>query len=613
MDTNTKITRSYIIEQIKTYLISNFNTQFELKINEHFIKNKDINTNITNKSKKQKKLILSDYSIPLVSIHDKQKRNKFIQDIINHKIKENNIIKQLEFDESKLFLNIYIKKCNNTINILKTFLSKNTMNKFIKNNNKTIIIEFSSPNIAKPFHAGHLRSTIIGNFLSNLYKYFGYNVIKMNYIGDYGKQFGILLLGIHKHNLLNYIYDFDTNNDNIDEMIKKLNDIYIMINKQIKQEQIENQNNISKTDIEAKKYFKQLELDKQKDKKTLNIKIWKKIRKISLIKYNQIYQRLNIEFDIISYESDFYHPAIPGELIDFLEDDNNAIKINLNDYDLGKLTLLKNDNSTLYSLRDINSVIDRFYKYKFDEMLYVVACEQDYYFKQLFKTLELIDTDISEKCEHISFGLVEGMKTRVGKVVLLEDILNTANKYTKEKITNKNVKNINQTSEILGQSAIIIQDFKNNIKRGYKFKWETATSFEGFTGPYIQYTHVRLINIIENATKNGYDNNFNDNDFNDNNFFKLLDENDNNIHYITFKLIEFDEILDKCLLNKDPSKLVIYIFELCKLISRFYVDLNVIHCKDKNIGKLRLLLFIYCQKIISTSLSLLGITPLEKM
>lgn len=279
---------------------------------------------------------------------------------------------------------------------------------------KKIVIDFSSPNIAKPFHAGHLRSTIIGNFIANVNKYFNNHVTKINYLGDWGTQFGILQYGLKEKNI-------DLNKLKSDP-IKKLYEAYVHANK------------LSSTDenikTQARKYFSDIEQG------NTNLENWKKIREVTIMELEKIYKRLNIHFDGYHWESDYNGGAIK-HLLESLEK-QNIIKTD----ELGKkvakvkdkhVTVVKSDNTTLYISRDIAALLDRYQRYKFEKMLYVVDNSQTDHFAAVFDIVKSVNPECANSCEHVKFGRIKGMSTRTGNVVFLNDILDEAKKKMFEK------------------------------------------------------------------------------------------------------------------------------------------------------------------------------------
>ncbi len=553
----------------------------------------------------KKKQNNADYSLHLMKFGDMNNIKEKIKNTEQEELNKNNINK-LEIINDILYVSI--NKNYLMYEILKKILNEGC-NYGKKNLNKKVIIEYSSPNIAKPFHAGHLRSTILGQFLTNLNKFVGNNVLTINYLGDWGKQFGIIGIGLEILNInLNDLYQLGE-----EKSLNKIADVYVEMNNRIKNEKLDGMK--SKTDELAKQFFADMEKTAKLGETSDRYELWKYIREISIKKYIKIYKELGITFDVYSGESEYFGDNIPEELNQHIVQENEIKLVNLENIGMGKFILVKDDGSSLYSLRDIHACLDRNIKYNFDEMLYVVASEQEYYFKRLIATINLINPELSMKCKHISFGLVEGMSSREGNVILLEDILNKSNNTMMSKIQNneltaKRVQNISETAKILGKSCIFIQDFKADRKKNYKFEWKRATDFHGKTGPYLQYAHVRLYNIIEKALKKGI-HIIQKEEIDNIDFEKLLPESV--AHEIIFLLSDFNLTIEKCLSQYDPSTLINWLFDFINCVFRAYDSLPVTKCEDLEQASARLLLFTCSKLIIETSLKLLCLDPLEKM
>lgn len=559
---------------------------------------------------------LGDYSIPLRRF-GKDRCELLVKQFSEYQCQPGDFISKFEIFNN--ILNIFIDKQQIVRRTLVNITEDDYGLRPANSSGQKIIIEFSSPNIAKPFHAGHLRSTILGQFLVNLHRYIGHEVIAMNYLGDWGKQFGILGLGLQRCDLT--VDDLKQ----LEDPILKLNEIYVDINKTMKKEKNDflaergfkdedecKRHGItidSKTDSAAKRFFSELENGDAEKKK-----VWEYIRDVSLQKYKLIYHRMGIHFDVFSGESMYGNSFIPRELQEHpnLVTDK-AIYVNLDAAGLGKFVIVKQDGSSLYSLRDITAALDRDQEYRFDQMIYVVACEQDHYFKRLFTVLGLINDDLPDKCRHVSFGMVEGMSTRTGNVVLLEAIMEEAKQEMKRKILSNEKEEarvgesqIEKTAEILGRSAIFIQDFKAERTRNYKFEMSRATDFEGQTGPYLQYSHVRLFNIIEKAAEKG----ILPADIHEP-FEVHLTEHD--AHEVILMMADFDAVLNSCVTRCEAQPLVNWLFTFVRCIFKAYNSLSVINCPDPEKASARLLMFSIAKQVVHRSLELIGLTPLEKM
>jgi len=462
---------------------------------------------------------------------------------------------------------------------------------------ENVILEYSSPNIAKPFHVGHLRSTIIGNFIGNLYRNFGANVVRINYLGDWGKQYGLLLVGYEKYG-------------NPEELqnnpIKHLFDVYVAINKDANKDPTIHDN--------ARNMFRLLE---NSDPKLLQQ--WEQFKDFSIREYTRIYSRLGISFDLYSGEKEQQSGCCT--LISSLQNNNLVINdcgtnlIDLSEFSLGKALLTKKDGTSLYLTRDIAAAISRYNEYNFTKMIYVVSSPQTYHFKQLFKILEISGYPWASKCEHVSFGMIEGMSTRKGEVVLLDDILDEAKNRVMEKMQQdtkgkfKGITDPDTTADNIAIAAIIIQDLSSRKIKDYKFDWKRVTQFEGKTGSYLQFTYARLCSLerINNIPINISFIDEGNNDFIDTS--NLLEPE---IQNLIFTLSKYSVILEKCLQDFEPVTLVNYVFDLTAIISSCLTKFWI---KDQpaDIARSRALLYNCSKVVLGNALRLLGITPVEQM
>ncbi|CAH0668777.1 unnamed protein product [Spodoptera exigua] len=485
---------------------------------------------------------------------------------------------------------------NQSINDLSFHVEKNTFIKTILENIKTprprqlvkpkkIVIDFSSPNIAKPFHAGHLRSTIIGNFIANVNTYFDNNVTRLNYLGDWGTQFGLLQYGLKSKN----INVKDLQND----PIRILYDVYVYANKLAS-----NDNNIQE---EARKYFSEIEQGR------MSLENWKNIREVTVQELEKVYQRLGIQFDTYHWESD-YNGGVIKPIMDLLEK-KNIIKIDESGKKIAyvnnrNITVLKSDNSTLYISRDIAALLDRYKKYNFDKMLYVVDNAQTDHFAAVFDIVKQIDQKCTDGCEHIKFGRLKGMSTRTGNVVFLNDILDEAKRKMHDKQTlSKNTRTgamNDETCDILGTSAVLINDLKQKRLKDYTFSWDKALQTEGDSAIKLQYLHCRLWSLEQNCGVS----------LPDTCEAECLSEEV--IGDVIAELAKFDSILQKSLEEYEACIVVNYLFRLARHVNRMF---NEVRVKDVNsdLAAQRLLVF-YCSRLVlKTALTILGIRPLKEM
>ena len=433
---------------------------------------------------------LGDYAFPCFKL---AKDLKKAPSIIANEIKENieidkNIIQRIDVIGG--YLNIYINKEVLIKTVLEEVAKKNE--KYGSSNigeGKTAVIEYSSPNIAKPFHIGHLRTTVIGGALYKIYNFLGYNTIGLNYLGDWGLQFGKVIAGI---SLWKEEYDFQ--NDEMGSILK----IYIRFNKEEKE-------NPELTEM-AREYFKKLEKGEPKI-----VKQWEHIRKISIDNYQKTYKLLNSKFD--SYDGEAYYndkmDAIINELKNkgLLEESQGAKIVDLEEYDMPPCIVVTSAGTTIYATRDLAALKDRINRYDFDKLVYVAGSEQQLHFKQVFKVMELMGyEEYVSKCTHVPFGLIvdktgEKIGSRKGNSVFLEDILNESIDKVKNIINEKNpeFEDKDAIARKVGVGAIIFNDLSNSRIKDEIFDWDTLLNFQGETGPYIQYIYVRTKSLLNKA------------------------------------------------------------------------------------------------------------------
>ncbi|KAI0392202.1 arginyl-tRNA synthetase [Xylariaceae sp. FL0594] len=484
---------------------------------------------------------------------------------------------------------------------------------------KRIIVEFSSPNIAKPFHAGHLRSTIIGGFLSNLYKYAGWDVVRINYLGDWGKQYGILAVGYERYG----------NEEALSQdPINHLFEIYVKVNKEIAEEKekaeklekdgkTEEARNLMETgtDEQARKYFK---LMVDGDQKALAL--WKRFRELSIEKYKQTYKRLNIEFDEYSGESQVSEDAMNKAAKKMLEmgiaeESEGALIVDFSKHVPGKPgkalekpIVRRKDGTALYLTRDISELLNREEKYHFDHMTYVIASQQDLHVKQFFKIVELMGyKDIAAKVQHINFGLVLGMSTRKGTVKFLNDILRDVGDYMHE-VMKKNqdkyqqVEDPDAVADILGISAVMCQDMAGKRINNYTFDMAVMCSFEGDTGPYLQYAHARLCSITRRA-------NLSKEEIAAADLSLLTEPHAVNLVRI---LSQWPDVVQNTLRTLEPTTTLTYLFRMTHILSSSYDHLRIVG-SEPGLMKARMALYDAARIVLNNGMRLLGLTPVERM
>ncbi|KAK2768236.1 hypothetical protein FQN54_000088 [Arachnomyces sp. PD_36] len=480
---------------------------------------------------------------------------------------------------------------------------------------KKVIVEFSSPNIAKEFHAGHLRSTIIGSYISNLHESMGWEVIKINYLGDWGKQFGLLAVGWER---------FGSEELFASNPLRHLLDVYARISALFKPEQEASQQAREKgqdtSGIESRGLFAERNafFKRMEDGEPEALALWRRFRDVSVERYISTYSRLNIAFDEYSGESTVRTETLQKvERIlkekGLYEENQGSWIIDFRKHGAPKLDIAVVRNrmgTTTYLLRDIAAVLERVDKHGFDKMIYVVAAEQDLYFQRLFKTIELMGyTGISASLSHVNFGKVQGMSSRLGTVKLLSDILNECGSAMHEVMrTNEKkysqVENPDAVADTLGITAVMVQDMSGKRINNYPFDMTRMTSFEGDTGPYLQYSHARLCSIMRKAQISPEDIARAD--------FSLLKEP----HAIDILrlMAQYPDVTNRAFEVLEPATILTYLFRLTHQVSSSYDVLKVIGAAEgPEVALARAALYEAARQVIGNGMRLLGFTPVDRM
>ncbi len=482
------------------------------------------------------------------------------------------------------YINVFIDNAA----LLKHFEQEFTDNKILQplpRLNKNIPIDYSSPNIAKPIAFHHIRSTVIGNAISNLFEFIGYDLKRINYLGDWGTQFGKLSVAFRKWG----------NEQELEEKgIKHLLEIYVKYHEESKTDET--------LDVEARKMFK---LTEDGDEEAL--KLWKRFRDISIREFNRIYDILGVKFTHIEGESR-YAPVL-NETIELIkskihtEISQGALIIPLEDENMPPVLLKKMDGATLYATRDIAAAIDRYERFNFERSLYAVGSQQKLYFQQLKVVLKKMGYDWADKIKHIDFGMVKGMSTRKGNLVFLEDVLNEAIALSKEKILEKGrvpESEIDEVARKVGVGAIIFGDLKSSRVNDFEFNWDDLLNFSGYSGPYVQYSYTRVKSIMRNSEIKDYSNAD----------LSLLKE-DIEIELVK-ELLKFPEIIQKAAENDELYFLAKYSYSISKLMANFHRFVHVLKAEPE-LQKARLFLLSKIADTIKTTLSILGVETVENM
>ncbi|MDD4389877.1 MAG: arginine--tRNA ligase [Eubacteriales bacterium] len=536
---------------------------------------------------------MGDYAFPCFKLAKAmRKAPPLIAKDIAEKISSNEIFDKVE--SVNAYVNIFISRQKFVESIITEVNEKeDAFGRSEKGKGKTVIVEFSSPNIAKPFHIGHIRSTVIGNAIYKLYDFLGYDTIRINHLGDYGTQFGKMICAYRR---------WGNKEDVQREPIKTLLSYYTKFHEEADKD--------ATLEDEARSIFTALERGEPDE-----VELWKWFREESLKEFNRVYKMLGIEFDSYAGES-FYSDKMQRVLDELsekglLQESQGAQIVDLSEHSLPVAMITKSDGSTLYITRDIAAGFYRKEHYDFYKNIYVVASQQNLHFQQWFKIVELLGYDWAKDCIHVPFGLVSledgTMSTRQGRVVFLEDVLNRAVEQTKNIILEKgvNTDNADETSKKVGIGAVIFQELSNNRIKDYTFSWDKVLNFEGETGPYVQYTHARACSVLRNAG---------------NSVSGLGDISKLDMKYVVgdaafelSKLIyEMPEVIEDAADRYEPSVLTRHVVDIAQAFNSFYHEEHIlVDNEDEKLAKLALVAA--ARIAIKNGLDLLGIESPEKM
>ena len=528
---------------------------------------------------------MGDFAFPCFKLSKiLRKSPAIIAEELANKLDADEYIEKIE--QQSGYINFYVNHKKMAEEVLKEIDNKNSdYGKDNSGEGKTILIDYSSPNIAKPFHIGHLRTTLIGNSLYRIYKFLGYNTVGINHLGDYGTQFGKM---IESYKLWGNEYDLTT------DSINKMAEMYVRINNLCKEDE--------QVLARCRENFKLLE-----DGDEYANKLWNMFKDLSMAEFNMIYDLLGVKFDSIKGES-FYSDKMQ-EVVDILNQkgkltDSEGTKIvDLSEVGIDTPCIIqKSDGSSIYATRDLAAILYRTRTYDFYKCLYVVAYEQNLHFKQVFEVAKyLVDKKYTDGLIHVSYGMVSlptgKMSSRLGNVVKIEDLINETINKAKEIIALKNpdLENKDEVAKMVGLAAIIFNTLSTTTNKDQIFDWNTALNFQGETGPYIQYTYVRTQSVIEKAGDVPC--------ISDVDFSLLTDEKS----IQTIKLLyNFNNILENCVQKNEPSILARYLIDLSQSYSTFYNE-NKVLADEEDIKKARLYLTYAVGEVLKIGASLLGI------
>lgn len=537
---------------------------------------------------------MGDYAFPCFRLAKEfRKAPDAIAAEIAEKLQKNPMFESVE--NVNAYVNIKIKRTDFIKDIIEDAVLKG--DSFTKSNEgegKKVLVDYSSPNIAKPFHIGHIRSTVIGNALYLIYKNLGYDVVRINHLGDYGTQFGKMIVAYRK---------WGNKEDVQREPIKTLLSYYTKFHEEAEKN--------PELDEEARRVFVKLENGEAEE-----VALWKWFKEESLKEFEKVYKMLNIQFDSYAGES-FYSDKIPAAVAQLeekglLKESQNSIIVDLDQFGLAPALVKKSDGSTLYITRDIAAALYRKDTYDFYKCLYVVASQQDLHFKQLFKVMELMGNQWAQNCIHVQFGMVslaEGtLSTRKGRVVFLEDVLNKAVEKTREVVVEKGVvsENIDRVAEEVGIGAVVFNELAHNRIKDYTFDWDKMLNFEGETGPYVQYTHARSCSLLRKAGKDMVSKAKNLENID---YEKLTSDT----MYELAKLIHnMPEVIKEAADRYEPSVITRHVVKIAQGFNRFYNEERILQ-GDATGTVSRLTLVIATKNAIKNGLALLGIKAPERM
>ncbi len=487
------------------------------------------------------------------------------------------------------YLNIFLNKEAFIDETLKSILKeKESFGSQDIGHGRNIVIDFSAPNIAKPFHIGHLRSTVIGNSLYNIFKFNGYNCIGINHLGDWGTQFGKLIVA----------YKMWGSKEKVEkEQIKELMSLYVRFHEEAEKNPA--------LDDEARAWFTKME---QGDTEALQL--WQWFKDISMQEFERVYKVLSVSFDSYAGES-FYNDKMDATVDELkkkslLKESEGAQIVDLTEYNMPPCIILKKDGSTLYATRDITAALYRKKNYDFDKCIYVTGVSQSLHFQQWFKVIEMMDYDWFKDLIHVPFGTVslqgEKLSTRKGKVVLLEEILSEAIKKTTQIIEQRNpdLPNKEEIARQIGVGAVIFSDMSSNRIKDVSFSWEEILNFDGETGPYVQYTNARTNSVLRNAQAEP-DINF------DAGVLTKKEE-----YELVKTLYNFPDKVRQAMTDLEPSVITRYLIDLAQDFNRFYHECKVL-IDDEKLKKARLALTKAAGIAISNGLKLIGLNAPERV
>lgn len=532
---------------------------------------------------------LGDYAFPCFQLaRVLRKAPDRIAEELGQRIGPTELIERVEV--VKAYVNIFLNRDESSRRVVEAVLARgDDYGKSDVGNGKTVVLDFSSPNIAKPFHVGHLRSTIIGHSLARIFESLGFKTVRINHLGDWGTQFGKLIVAYRRWGDRARLEA---------EPIRELLDLYVRFHQ-------EAENDPSLED-EARAAFKALE-----DGGVEETRLWQEFRDLSLEEFERTYRRLGVHFDSYLGES-AYNEAIERTVAELeakglLKESEGALVVELEG--MPPCLIKKKDGATLYATRDLAAAVHRYETYRFDHMFYVVGAPQQLHFAQVFGVLKRMGYPWVEACEHIAFGHVrfgdEAFSTRKGNVIFLEELLDQAVARVRAIIEERNpeLEEKDRVAEAVGVGAVIFNDLAHNRIKDVVFDWETALNFEGDTGPYVQYTHARAASVLRRGVEEGVAPagafSVGRGDLAGEEEFQLAKA-----------LAQYPDAVQRAAEEREPSEIARYLLDLCRDFNSFYHAHRIVGSPN---ARARLALVAAVKQVIKNGLYLLGIEAPEAM
>ena len=484
------------------------------------------------------------------------------------------------------YLNFFISHAEFAKSVISDVISSENYGSSAMGNGKTVVFDYSSPNIAKPLHIGHLPSTVLGNSLYRIYSYLGYNTVGVNHLGDWGTQFGTMIVAYKK---------WGSREEVEKGGVKELVRLYVKFHK-------EEENDPTLRD-QARATFAALESG---DKEAYEL--WSWFRDLSIAECKRIYDILGVEFDHYTGESFYEDKMMP--VVDELRQKNILVEsdgaqiVDLSAYDMPPCIILKSDGGTIYATRDLAAILYRKKTFDFDKCIYLTATQQNLHFKQVFKVTELMGYEWAKNLIHAPFGMIslatgESMSTRSGVTIWLEDVINQATAKTLEiiKEKNPNMENKETIAKQMGVGAVVFSSLSTSRIKDVSFSWEDALNFDGETGPYVQYTHARACSVLRKAEGTAY------------NITKFTEDAEYRVARV---LYDFPAKIVAAMENNEPSVITRYIIDLSREFNRFYHDCQI-NTEDEEIKQTRLAITLAVKNVLCKGLWLIGLEAPERV